>query len=100
MVTGKVTGELQGPVPCFQEHALQLKLAVALYVRLVEPHGQVGQDEVAVRSVGQLSTNGVLQEELLLVCTGEPVGDLIKEGRGPCVKQKGPVTFFPVMVIF
>ncbi|KAK7802119.1 hypothetical protein U0070_017453, partial [Myodes glareolus] len=55
-----------------QEHALQLQLAVALYVRLVEPHGQVGQDEVAVSSMGQLSTNGVLQEEFLLVCTGEP----------------------------
>lgn len=87
-------------MPCFQEHALQLQLAVALYVRLVEPHGQVGQDEVAVSSVGQLSTNGVLQEELLLVCTGEPVGDLIKEGCGPCMKQKRSVTFFPVMVIF
>lgn len=77
VVIGKVTGELQGPVPCFQEHALQLQLAVALYVWLMEPHGQVGQDEVAVSSVGQLSTNGVLQEELLLVCTGELVGDLI-----------------------
>lgn len=77
LITGRVAGESQGPMPCFEQHALQLQLAVALYVRLVQPHRQVGQAEVAVSSVGQLCTNGVLQEELLLVCTGEPVGDLI-----------------------
>lgn len=77
VVTGKVARESKGPVPCFQQHALQLQLAVALYVGLVQPHGQVGQAEVAVYSMGQLCANGVLQKELLPVCFGEPVGDLI-----------------------
>ena len=60
---------------------------LSLCVRLVEPHGQVGQDEVAVSSVGQLSTNGVLQEEVLLVCTGEPVGDLICNRPGTVLHE-------------
>lgn len=100
MVTGKVARESKGPVPCFEQHALQLQLAVALYVGLVQPHGQVGQAEVAVYSMGQLCANGVLQKELLPVCFGEPVGDLIEEGCGPCVKQRGPAALFPVVVIF
>lgn len=77
VVIGKVVRGSQGPVPCFEQHALQLQLAAALYVGLVQPHGQVGQAEVAVCSMGQLCANGVLQKELLLVCFREPVGDLI-----------------------
>lgn len=72
-----VAGGSQGPVPCFEQHALQLQSAVTVYVRLVQPQGQVGQAEVAVVRMGQLCTNGVLQEQLLLVCVRQPVGDLI-----------------------
>lgn len=100
VITGQVAGESQGPVPRLEQHALQLQLAVTVYVGLVQPHGQVGQAEVAVGCMGQLCANGVFQQELLLVCVRQPAGDLIKEGCGPCVEQRGPVTFFPVMIIF
>lgn len=74
-------GGSQSPVPRFQQHAFQKQPAVAAHAGLVQPQGQVGQGEVAVRGVRQLPDDGALQEELLPVHGQELVGHLVWNAR-------------------
>lgn len=64
-------------MPCFEQHAFQKQLAVTLHVGLVQPQGQVAQDEVVVRGVCELFGDGALQAELLPVHVRELAGNLI-----------------------
>ena len=82
-VSARGWGRSQRAVPRLQQHALQKQPAAALQVRLVQPHGQVAEGEVAVGCVCQLLHHHALQAEFPAVHVGELAGDLVCKEREP-----------------